>query len=261
MITKITLPSFLFLFYLHSVNSNIFVGTVSSTSSTLEACTSECVQYYIQTFNKFARSECSRGCRFYGLAILIGGNKQTEFNMSKSACHDCCSESYNEKTDQAACNIGCDTMARYQQEKFAFVSAFQDSLVFIFGQQYAHLQIADKMESDDILLDPAVMTDPALRRQMVLDLVDTRLPEMRVKTLPVNPDENGGEWWSDCSVRRVGVPRCLAASLLVLFTLLVLWFGLSCDDKSTMPSPPVLFDPEQAPPLPPKYSLLDDIKV
>jgi len=67
-----------------------------------------------------------------------------------------------------------------------------------------------------------------------------------------------GEWWGDCSVRREGVPRCLVASLLILLILIALWFGLSCEDKA-VPSPPVLYDPlDRAPPLPPKYSLLDD---
>jgi len=40
------------------------------------------------------------------------------------------------------------------------------------------------MEPDDVL------TDPALKRQLILDLLqDSRLPEMRVKTLPVNTDQ------------------------------------------------------------------------
>lgn len=69
------------------------------------------------------------------------------------------------------------------------------------------------------------------------------------------------EWWSDCSVRQEGIPRCLAASLIMLLIVLALWFLINCDEKSMQPSPPVVFDPEQAPPLPPKYSLLEDIKV
>jgi len=154
--------------------------------------------------------------------------------------------------------MGCDTMAKHHREVFGLSAEVSWSFFIEDGEGPQIVQAGELLEPDDLL------TDPALKHQLILDLTDdNKLPEMRVKTLPVNTEDNGGrgEWWTDCTVRKVGMPRCVVASLLVLLILLVLWFGLSWDDKATLPSPPLLFNSDQAPPLPPKYSLLDDIKV
>uniref|UniRef100_A0A1B6LT66 WSC domain-containing protein n=1 Tax=Graphocephala atropunctata TaxID=36148 RepID=A0A1B6LT66_9HEMI len=259
MISEMALSSFLFLFYLHSANSNIYIGRVRAASSSLEKCTLTCENAFTLPSNELQISRlecCSRGCRFYGIAALVDTNK-SDLKMSRDGCHNWCSESHTKKTDELACNMGCDSMANQRESSVLADGEMSWSFFYEDGDGPHIFQGGEVLDPDDILVDPA------LRRQLLLNLMveDTRLPEMRVKTLPVTPDENGGEWWSDCTVRHVGVPRCLAASLLVLLILLAIWFGISCDEKSLMPSPPVLYDPEQAPPLPPKYSLLDDIKV
>lgn len=125
------------------------------------------------------------------------------------------------------CVTGCDVSSTMYQGPVIAELSF--SFFIEGGNSFQLLQ--DLSEPDEIL------TDPGLREQ-VSKIEKVRIPEIRMKTLPVASEkestENVNGWWSvgsgGCGWIR-GVPHCLAGSLLLLLVLFVLWYGFFFPDE------------------------------
>ncbi|KAG7212059.1 hypothetical protein KM043_012414 [Ampulex compressa] len=180
--------------------------------------------------NEHVLSCCQRGCRFYNLVDLRGGEN---LNGTRDACEAACTEAYTELQDRYACSTGCDVM----------VIQRMSDLLSLFS---APIDIEEIMDSNVLLMSPDmpesdILTDPGLRKELLprwWDFNGFKLPQTYIKTVPIDaetveydiPSDYSGENDQPGSIpgyvlRHIGISDWLLASTAAV-ALCAIWFCL-----------------------------------
>ncbi|XP_075235548.1 uncharacterized protein LOC142332819 [Lycorma delicatula] len=248
-----------FVVCLNNVHSNLFLTDFELPSAQIDKCNKGCNENYkssndvlIPAAITTESGSCARGCRFFSIAKMFTENSG-DTSIALNACYQCCDDSYLD-SKRKSCRNGCDSMSLFTAEPAFVRSSFSLSIFIADDSDDQGVQSTGDIEPDDVL------TDPALRNQLSLNVIDDKkLPEMKIKTLPVENDQldnsiNSNEkvalsstltspsstssseclWWIRDFLQLNHVPPCLLAAVLVLIIILLLRFLFTCDTRRNL---------------------------
>ncbi|XP_078051208.1 transmembrane protein 59-like [Augochlora pura] len=281
---RMEIIALLLLFLVNVVRSDTFSSTVNREDPCINLCEKAPLSF---TNNKYVKSCCQRGCRFYNLVDLHYEFEPNNLNGTKDACESSCAEAYSLPQGRYACITGCDFMGR---QRFSdLLTIFTDAVYVEEGADSNTLFMLPDMPENDIL------SDPGLRKELFpgwWDLNGFRLPQTYIKTVPLDagtidygvPSDYSGENeqsasipgsdWLQCVSRHIGLPQWLLFSAIAAAALFALWLYLeNCSEKSKDSDKEILIEKSDISPTvtvylpevplhkqpPPKYSEIVDV--
>ncbi|XP_076233555.1 transmembrane protein 59-like [Calliopsis andreniformis] len=222
------------LFLEHVVRSDTLYSIVNAEDPCINLCETPLPLPFEN--NKYVKSCCQRGCRFFN---LVDGLEPNSFNRTKDACEASCAEAYTAQQDRDACSTGCDFMAKRRIS----------DLLSVFS---VAIYVEKEIDSNILLMSPDIpendiLSDPGLRKELLPGWWDSngfKLPQTYIKTVPLDagtvdygiPSDYSGENdqsasmpgsdWLQCASRHIGLPHWFLASAIAAAALSALWLCL-----------------------------------
>ncbi|XP_054714481.1 transmembrane protein 59-like [Uloborus diversus] len=262
--------------YLHFITCAIFVLLFHNSCGTLlDRFLAESTSCEVHCEKTFSSSElvksCSEGCRLF-IVISLAKNFP-DANKTQHLCQSACLEAYINETTAKGCFYGCqqDTLSKYRDTSQTL--HLLTPLVYV---RSAYNTVVNQVKQF-ITTSWTVYVQEDTGKMVVL--------ETRPKVVTSEFNHNSGQrWqeekpdWMDCISRQSGIPRWLLVIVLFGFIIVLLW--LCCAAAVTAPNhylsssakknnvgyvflcepdediKPFINLDEEAPPLPPKVTLI-----
>ncbi|XP_003700682.1 transmembrane protein 59-like isoform X1 [Megachile rotundata] len=243
--------SLLLIFFVNIVRSDVFYNLLNREDPCINLCEKTPLSF---ANNKYVKSCCQRGCRFFNLVDLHYGLESNSLNGTRDACEASCTEAYTAPQDRSACSTGCDFMAK--QRTSDLLSLFSVAIYVEEGVNSNIVLMSPDIPENDIL------SDPGLRKELLPGWWDSngfKLPQTYIKTVPLDAgtvdygipsdyfresDQSAsipGSDWLQCASKHIGLPHWLLASAIAAAALSAFWLCLY-PEKSADPYREILIE-------------------
>nr|XP_012134604.1 PREDICTED: uncharacterized protein LOC100877012 isoform X3 [Megachile rotundata] len=196
--------SLLLIFFVNIVRSDVFYNLLNREDPCINLCEKTPLSF---ANNKYVKSCCQRGCRFFNLVDLHYGLESNSLNGTRDACEASCTEAYTAPQDRSACSTGL---------RKELLPGWWDSNGFKLPQTY-------------------IKTVP-----LDAGTVDYGIPSDYFRESDQSASIPGSDWLQ-CASKHIGLPHWLLASAIAAAALSAFWLCLY-PEKSADPYREILIE-------------------